>query len=84
MEDAEVLTRYLLTTNLGVEDALKRYEAERVERTGSIVLKARKRADQIHGKDPEVTQHWYEQLQTESPQDVITAIAKTILGGPLR
>jgi FAD-dependent urate hydroxylase len=83
MEDAEVLTRYLLTTTVGVEDALKRYEAERRERANAIVLKARKRADQIHGKDPGITQQWYEQLQTESPQEVVNAIAKIILGGPL-
>ncbi|HEY9878045.1 MAG TPA: FAD-dependent urate hydroxylase HpxO [Leptolyngbyaceae cyanobacterium] len=84
MEDGAVLARYLLTTNLGVEDALKRYEAERVERTSAIVLKARKRADQIHGKDPAVTQQWYEQLRTEPPEDVVAAIAATIQGGPFR
>lgn len=83
MEDALVLTTYLMTTNLGVEDALRRYEAERIERTTSIVLKARKRADQIHGKDPALTQQWYQQLRTESPEEVTGAIAKTILGGPL-
>ena len=84
MEDAEVLTRYLITTNLGVADALKRYEAERKDRTSAIVFKARRRADQIHGADPAVTQQWYEQLQTENPQDVRGAIAKTILGSALR
>jgi FAD-dependent urate hydroxylase len=84
LEDAFVLSNYLLSTNLGVEDALKRYEAERKERTGPIVLKARKRADQIHGADPAVTQQWYEQLRSESPADVIGAISKTILGGPLK
>ncbi|MGA9380268.1 MAG: FAD-dependent urate hydroxylase HpxO [Phormidium sp.] len=84
MEDAEVLTRYLLTTNISVEDALKRYESERKERANAIVLKARKRADQIHGKEPEITQQWYQQLRQESPLDVTNAISKTILGGPLR
>jgi FAD-dependent urate hydroxylase len=84
LEDAEVLTRYLVTTNLSVADALKRYEAERQERTQSIVLKARSRANQIHGFDPAVTQQWYEQLRTEPPEAVRSAIAKTILGGALR
>ncbi|MFB2879026.1 FAD-dependent urate hydroxylase HpxO [Floridanema aerugineum] len=83
MEDAEVLTHYLLTTNISVEDALKRYEKERKERANAIVLKARKRADQIHGKEPEITQQWYQQLRQESPLDVTNAISKTILGGPL-
>jgi FAD-dependent urate hydroxylase len=84
MEDADVLTRYLVTTNISVADALKRYEAERNERTTNLVLKARKRADQIHGKDPVVTQQWYEQLKMERPEDVTGAIVKIILGSALR
>lgn len=82
MEDAEILSRFLLTTNLGVEYALKRYEAERKERTSTLVLKARKRADIIYGKDPYLTQQWYQQLQQETQQDVTQALSKTILGGP--
>ena len=83
LEDALVLSRYLKSTTISVEDALKRYEAERMNRTSAIVLKARQRTDEIHGKDPEVTQKWYEQLGTEPPEAVTGAIAKTILGGPL-
>lgn len=45
--------------------------------------KARKRAEQIHGKDPNVTQEWYKQLSQEDPQDVRDAIAKVILAGPM-
>jgi FAD-dependent urate hydroxylase len=84
MEDAEIISRFLLTTNLGVEDALKRYEAERKERTSTLVLKARKRADMIYGKDPNITQKWYEQLKQETEQDVTDALCKTILGGPFK
>jgi FAD-dependent urate hydroxylase len=84
MEDADVLTRYLVTTNISVADALKRYEAERKERTTNLVLKARKRSEQIHGKDAIATQQWYEQLKTERPEDVTGAIAKIILGSALR
>jgi FAD-dependent urate hydroxylase len=83
MEDAEVLCRYLITTNISVEDALKRYEAERKERVAQLVLKARKRTDTIYNKEPDLTQQWYEQLKQENPQDVTGAIAKIILGGPL-
>ncbi|MEG3438327.1 FAD-dependent urate hydroxylase HpxO [Pannus brasiliensis CCIBt3594] len=82
MEDAEILCRYLITTNIGVEYALKRYEGERKERTENLVLKARKRADTIYGKDPEVTRQWYESLRQEPPGDVINALARTILAGP--
>lgn len=84
MEDAEVLSRFLSTTNIGVEYALKRYETERKERTANLVLKARKRADLIYGKDPDLTQQWYEQLRQEDPSDVTNALSKTILGGPFR
>lgn len=83
MEDAIVLTRYLTTTTISAIDALKRYEAERVPRTSKLVLKARQRTDDIHGKDPVVTQQWYEQLASEPPESVTGAIAKVILGGPL-
>lgn len=84
MEDGLVLTQYLLTTNLGVEYALKRYEGERKERADAVVQKARSRAEMIHGKDPIATQQWYEQLAQEKPTDVTTAITKVIMAGPLR
>lgn len=84
VEDALVLSNYLTSTNINVPDALKRYEAERVERAGAVVEKARRRAAQIHGKDPAATQQWYDQLSQEDPADVRNAIAKVILGGPLK
>lgn len=83
MEDSLVLVNYLTSTNISVEDALKRYETERKERANAVVQKARKRAEQIHGKEPEVTQQWYEQLATEKPIDVTNAISNVILAGPL-
>ncbi|WP_293348493.1 MULTISPECIES: FAD-dependent urate hydroxylase HpxO [unclassified Microcoleus] len=83
MEDGLVLSNYLSTTNLGVEYALKRYETERKQRANAVVEKARQRAEQIHGKDPQVTQLWYEQLAKERPTDVTDAIAKVIMAGPL-
>ncbi len=83
MEDGLVLTNYLISTNLSVPDALVRYEKERKVRTTEIVSKARNRAETIHGRDPEVSQKWYEQLEQESPLDVTKAISKIISGGPL-
>lgn len=82
MEDAEFLCRYLVTTNINVPDALQRYETARKERTASLVLKARKRADTIYGKDQDVTEQWYESLKQEDETDVVNALAKIILGGP--
>lgn len=84
MEDGFVLAQLLQTTNLSVEDALQRYQAERVGRTAAVVQKARSRAEKIHGKDPAATQAWYEQLETETPTAVTDAIAAVILDGPLR
>ena len=84
LEDVYMLNHFLLTTNIGIEDALKRYAAARKDRTTSIVEKARNRAEVIHGKDPEATAQWYEQLRRETPGDVTGAIAKTILTGPLQ
>jgi FAD-dependent urate hydroxylase len=83
IEDAEVLTRYLVTTNLSVADALKRYEAARKDRTAELVLKARKRTRTIYGHEPEVTQQWYKDLKQEPPEVVISALAKVILAGPM-
>ncbi|MBD2082360.1 FAD-dependent urate hydroxylase HpxO [Leptolyngbya sp. FACHB-17] len=84
LEDVYMLNHFLLTTNISVEDALKRYESSRKDRTSSIVKKARNRAEVIHGKDPEITAQWYDQLRQESPSAVTGAIAKTILTGPLQ
>jgi FAD-dependent urate hydroxylase len=72
-----------VSTNLSVPDALLRYEKERKVRTTEIVNKARNRAETIHGKDPEVSQKWYDQLDQEDPLAVTNAIAKIISGGPL-
>ena len=83
IEDAWVLTNALLTTNVSVADALKRYETARRDRTAEIILKARKRADMIHGKAPEKTQQWYKDLAQEDGTENMAAIAKTILQGPL-
>ncbi len=83
MEDAFVLSNYLQTTNISVEDALKRYESARIDRVADIVTRARKRAEMTHGKDPEVTRRWYEELQFEDGSNIISGISKTILAGPL-
>ena len=83
IEDAEVLTRYLVSTNISVADALQRYEQARKERTAQLVLKARKRTGLIYGYDPTATERWYEELKVEPPDAVINALAKIILSGPM-
>ncbi len=83
MEDALVLANCLVTTNISVEDALQRYEAERRDRVADVINRARKRSDMTHGKDPEKTQQWYEDLKQEDGTTIIDGICKTILAGPL-
>lgn len=83
MEDAWVLANMLLTNNLGVEDALLRYEAARSARTTEIIERARKRSDVTHGADPAATLAWYEELAGEDGARIIRALTQTIQGGPL-
>jgi FAD-dependent urate hydroxylase len=84
MEDAWVLGNALLTNDLGVEDALARYESARVERTADIIVRARKRSNVTHGLEPEKTLEWYEELAREDGSNIMRSLAGTILGGPLR
>ena len=83
MEDVLMLTRFLVTTNISVADALLRYEQARKPRTAELVLKARKRTDTIYAKDERKTNEWYQQLKEESPEAILSALGKTISGGPL-
>jgi FAD-dependent urate hydroxylase len=84
MEDAWVLGNALLTNDLGVEDALSRYESARTERTADIIVRARKRSNVTHGLEPDKTVEWYEELAREDGSNIMRSLAGTILGGPLR
>lgn len=82
MEDAIVLASTLASHSLGIEDALLRYQSRRVERVKDLVLKARKRCDVTHGKDPVVTAEWYQSLKKETGERVLAGMCETIEGGP--
>jgi FAD-dependent urate hydroxylase len=84
MEDAWVLANVLLTNDLGVEDALSRYEAGRLERGADIIQRARKRSNITHGIETEKTREWYAELAREDGTNIQRALASTILGGPMR
>jgi FAD-dependent urate hydroxylase len=83
LEDGWVLAHQLLTTNIGVADALQRYQAARQSRTTDIIVKARKRSDTTHGVDPEKTRAWYAELAREDGASILNAIAATVSAGPL-
>lgn len=83
MEDAVVLAATLASHSLGIEDALLRYQARRVERVKDLVLKARKRCDVTHARDPAITAEWYQSLKSETGERVLAGMCETIEGGPL-
>lgn len=83
MEDAIVLATALQSHTLSIEDSLRRYQDRRKERVADLVLRARKRCDITHGKDPAATERWYSELKSETGENVLKGIAANILGGPL-
>ncbi|KKW68389.1 monooxygenase [Lampropedia cohaerens] len=82
MEDAIVLAHALQTNTLGIEDALQRYAKRRAPRAGELVLRARKRCDVTHAKDPAITQAWYDSLWQEDGHTIIRGIVGNMLGSP--
>ena len=80
LEDAWVLSN-CLTSDL--TSSLETYERSRLERARSVVERARQRSNITHGKDPQRTTQWYEELKTEDGSNIMDGICKTILGGPL-
>jgi len=81
MEDALVLSTYLQTTNISVEDALKRYEAGK-DRVADVVSYKGAEANMTHGKEPE-NPTVVQELKHEDGTNILNAISKTILAGPL-
>ncbi|WP_106476890.1 FAD-dependent urate hydroxylase HpxO [Phytohalomonas tamaricis] len=88
MEDAWVLARCLdnaegSSATDTINQALAAYDAARCERVADIITRARKRAETTHGKNPQQTQQWYEELAVEDGHHIIDGMCKTILSGPL-
>lgn len=83
LEDSFALATVLATTTLGVPDALRRYQRVRSQRAADLVLRARRRAHETHGADPEVTRAWYEGLRREDGTNVVGGILRNIEGSPV-
>ncbi|ENX33732.1 hypothetical protein F889_02395 [Acinetobacter colistiniresistens] len=83
MEDAIYLARSLQINTFGLEDALARYQNKRNDRTKEMVLRARKRCDVTHMKDPQVTEEWYQSLYQEQGSHIMQGIISNIIGNPL-
>lgn len=82
MEDSVVLGECFAETK-DIIAALKSYEEKRRFRVKDLVLKARKRCDVTHAKDPEETQAWYDELRVEKGDNIIEGLRNTIINGPL-
>ncbi|MGV9671193.1 FAD-dependent urate hydroxylase HpxO [Gordonia sp. NPDC003504] len=83
MEDAVALQFAFADHPDDVHAALAEYEKTRAERAGDLVLRARKRCDVTHGKDPEKTSQWYAELRDEDGTNIIRGIVGNIMGGPV-
>lgn len=83
MEDAVALQFAFRDHPDDVHGALAAYQAARTERAGGLVLRARKRCDVTHGKDPQATREWYDELRHEDGTNIIRGIVGNIMGGPL-
>jgi len=84
LEDAEVLTRCLITTTISIEDALQRYQAERIPRSAEMVLGARKRTQTMFNPDPAVHNQWYQDLKKTDPEAIRSGMERNLAGGPMR
>lgn len=83
MEDAVALQWAFRDHPGDVHGALLAYQHSRADRAGDLVLRARKRCDVTHAKDPEKTAQWYDELRNEDGTNVIRGIVGNIMGGPV-
>ncbi|HEX5146934.1 MAG TPA: FAD-dependent monooxygenase [Conexibacter sp.] len=82
MEDAVVLTRCLVTTDMGIAHALERYESQRSDRAHAIARASRERTELMIASDPVATERWYAQLRGAEDGDVIDAMTRIVVAGP--
>ncbi|MBX7433236.1 FAD-dependent urate hydroxylase HpxO [Mycobacterium sp. Y57] len=83
MEDAVALQWAFRDHPGDVHGALLAYQHARAERAGDLVLRARKRCDVTHAKDPQKTAQWYDELRNEDGTNIIRGIVGNIMGGPV-
>lgn len=83
MEDAIALQWAFRDHPGDVDAALVAYQRTRTERAADLVLRARRRCDVTHAKDPAETAQWYHELRNEDGANIIRGIVGNIMGGPL-
>lgn len=83
LEDSFALGIAVATNTVSVQDTLLRYQKIRSERAGDLVLRARKRGDETHAFDPQVTQAWYDGLRGADGAGIIRGIVGNIEDSPI-
>lgn len=83
LEDSFALGIAVATNTVSVQDTLLRYQKIRSDRAGELVLRARKRGDETHAFDPQVTQAWYDGLRGADGAGIIRGIVGNIEDSPI-
>jgi FAD-dependent urate hydroxylase len=82
-EDAIVLTHFLQTTSISVEDALERYQRERGGRVWEVVRGSREKGEAAVAADLDANERYYQELRQGS-RDFVDAVERITITGPLR
>jgi FAD-dependent urate hydroxylase len=82
MEDAEVLSRCLATTDFGIPHALERYQQQRRDRAQLVARESRARTELMMGVDEAATRDWYDQLRQPRGAEVVEAMTRIVVTGP--
>jgi FAD-dependent urate hydroxylase len=82
IEDAVCLARALAATDLGVSDALRRYEIQRRARTQALEVHFRRLTDKLYaGQDP-VREHAHANVRATSLGDILAHLKRVVREGP--
>jgi FAD-dependent urate hydroxylase len=79
-ESGLVLSRYLQTTSVSVQDALQRYERERIARVQAVTAGAREMGELATSTDPDSNELYYESIRSGGRQFVEAAEQLSVTG----
>src|SRR5262249_51042798 len=82
IEDAVYLARALAATDLGVPDALRRYEGQRRARTRALVVGSGRLADKLYAGQAPVDEPAHANVRATSLGDTLAHLDQVVRGGP--
>jgi FAD-dependent urate hydroxylase len=74
---------YLRTTSVSIDDALRRYESERMGRVHAVVEGSRQKGDAATDAESDANKRYYEELRKGS-RDFVESVEQLTSTGPLR